>query len=279
MKKIITISALSVCSAIMFTSMDINSDNGKAGKTGSPGENYCTECHSSYTLNSGTGSITITSTPAFTNGEYVPGQLYTMNVTVARTGSSVFGLDVECLNSSNANAGTLAITVSSETHTLNYSGKKNVTHQYNGGLTSNTKTFSFHWTAPLSGNATFYATGVAGNHNGGESGDYVYSTTLALTPASSTSIENKAFEGISFSLYPNPVASNLNIEYTLDKPSKVICKLMNINGAVATELLNEWQTAGVKKNDLQLPESLAKGNYFIQMSINGEISIKKIIVQ
>lgn len=279
MKKIITISALAVCTAIGFTSMDINSDNGKSGRTGSPGENYCTECHSSYSLNSSTGSVTISSIPAFSNGQYVPGQLYTMNVTVARTGSSVFGLDVECLNSSNANAGTLAITVSPETHTLNYSGKKNIVHQYNGGLASNTKTFSFSWTAPSSGNAKFYVTGVAGNHNGGDSGDYVYSTSLTLTPDSTTGIDKQAAINGNLNVYPNPVKNNFNVSYSITKPSKVICKLLSVDGILVSELFNEWQAEGDNKINLQLPESLAKGNYFVQLDVEGKISVKKICVQ
>ncbi|HRH37623.1 MAG TPA: hypothetical protein PK760_04730, partial [Flavobacteriales bacterium] len=65
--------------ALMLTSGNTD-NNGKAGRTGAPGENTCVNsCHNSYALNSGTGSIMLASTN-MTNWQYVPGQTYTINV-------------------------------------------------------------------------------------------------------------------------------------------------------------------------------------------------------
>lgn len=63
---------LPIAMIALFTSEQM-SDNGKAGYTGSPGEQTCTNCHNDFTLNSGGGSISIGS-PAMTNWEYTPGQ-------------------------------------------------------------------------------------------------------------------------------------------------------------------------------------------------------------
>lgn len=161
------------------------SDNGKAGKSGSPGEGTCTSCHGDFALNSGGGSVSIS---GITGGVYTPGTTYNMSITVARTGSTVFGLDCEALNASNTNAGTLVITNSAETQIKMSGVKSNVVHQLDGGFTPNTHTFNFNWVAPAAGAGavTFYFTGLAGDHQGDEGGDYVYSGTLALAEQSCT---------------------------------------------------------------------------------------------
>ncbi len=170
---------------IVMTS-SILSDNGKAGKTGSPGELTCIDCHGDFSANTGGGSITITNT-GMTNWQYTPGQTYPITVTVARTGSSIFGLGVECLTAANANAGTLVITNSASTQIKNATvsgvSRANVVHQLNGGLASNSKSFTFNWTAPPAGTGTvkFYYAGIAGNNNGNESGDYVYNNFQSVT--------------------------------------------------------------------------------------------------
>lgn len=171
--------------AIVMTS-SILSENGKAGKTGSPGELTCRDCHSDFAANSGGGSITITNT-GMTNWQYVPGQTYPITVTVARTGSAVFGLGVECLTAANTNAGTLVITNSAQTQikTVTVSGavRNNVVHQLNAGHTPNTKSFTFNWTAPAAGTGAvkFYFAGIAGDFSGDEGGDYVYNSSQTVT--------------------------------------------------------------------------------------------------
>ncbi len=168
------------------------SDNGKAGATGSPGEVDCTDCHSSYTLNSGGGAAYI-SVSGVTNNEYIPGQTYPMSVTVRFIGRSLFGVGVEALTSSNVNGGTLNVTdavhTAIKTTTIGGASRRNLVHTFNGGASQDSMVFNFSWTAPAAGagTITFYYCGIAANNNGSESGDYVYQgTTLALTEGACT---------------------------------------------------------------------------------------------
>jgi hypothetical protein len=162
--------------------------NGIAGRTGSPGETTCATsgCHSSFSLNSGPGSTTITSTVP--SSGYVAGTTYSVSVIVAQSGFSLFGFGFEALNSSNASAGTLSITNTASTKLQNSGSRVNVVHTLNGGAAANAKTFTFNWTAPATstGNVTFYAAGNAANKNGNTSGDYIYSKTLVVLPATTT---------------------------------------------------------------------------------------------
>ena len=281
MKKTITISIVAVCVALGLMSADILKENGYAGRTGSPGESNCTTggCHNSFALNTGGGSISLASTPAFIANQYIPGTVYTMNLTVARAGSTVFGLDVEALTSANANAGTLAITNATETQIQNAGAKKNVTHKLNGGLTNNTKTFAFKWTAPASGAATFYYAGVAGNHNGSEGGDYVYTGSLALTAGTAAGIDNTNESNVNFSVYPNPVSEKINVSYSLKDNSKVTCTIYSITGVVVAKLIDEEQNVGDKKLSFDIPPSLTSGTYLFQLNCNGNILCKKIIIK
>ena len=162
------------------------SDNGKAAKTGSPNEVYCDDCHGDYSRNTGGGSITISS-PSMTGFQYTPGQTYNMSVTVSRSGNSLFGIGLEALTSANQNAGTLNITDAASTQiksaTAGGVSRRNIVHTLDGGATANSKVFNFSWTAPAAGtgNVTFYFAGVAGDGDGNESGDYVYSGTQLVS--------------------------------------------------------------------------------------------------
>ncbi len=175
--------------AIALLTSEQMSDNGKAGKTGSPGELNCTDCHGSYALNSGGGSVSLQAAgmPTF---QYTAGQTYTMSVTVTRSANSLFGIGLEALTATNANAGTLTVTDAASTSIKNATvsgvSRRNLVHTFDGGASSGSKVFNFSWTAPATGtgNVTFYYAGVACNGNGSESGDYVYTGSQVFTEQS-----------------------------------------------------------------------------------------------
>src|SRR5262245_42114722 len=58
--------------------------------TSAPGENNCTECHASFPVNSGTGSIVISGLPA----RYAPGQHIPVTVTVSQSDAIVYGFQL-----------------------------------------------------------------------------------------------------------------------------------------------------------------------------------------
>jgi hypothetical protein len=177
--KIITICVLTVLSLLWMSNA-----NGVANRNGAPGETACNAsgCHTSNALNSGGGSITITDNIPTTG--YIPGQTYTINVTVAKTGVNLFGFGFEAVSSSNTTAGTLVVLNAASTKTLNGT-RTNMVHLTNSGVSASSKTFTFGWIAPSTpnGNVTFYAAGNAANGNGSDTGDYIYTTTKTITPS------------------------------------------------------------------------------------------------
>lgn len=269
----------------VVSTADILSDNGKAGKTGSPGETNCSNCHSSYTVNSGSGAISIASSD-MSNWEYVPGQTYHLSVTVSRPTNSLFGFGFEALRATgNTPAGSFVITNPSSTSIKNATvaglSRPNVVHTLNGGLSSDAKSFQFDWIAPSTnvGNIVFYASGNACNNNGNEFGDYVYTTSRLITPASSLSILNASERNTDIKVYPIPTKQELLVEYSIGKPSQVIVSITTLAGAKLLTLLNEVQIGGAYVQQFNLGSKLAKGVYLLSVEAENKKGIKKIIIQ
>lgn len=281
MKKQILFSLLAVAVGTMSFVM---SDNGKAGYTASPGEASCNAsgCHTGHSLNSGGGSVVITA-PTMPNWQYTPGQVYPISVTVAQTGIALFGLGFEAVKSTGANGGTLTITNSQQTQiktkTISGNVRTNVVHQMNGGAGSNTKTFTFNWTAPASGsgNITFYVSGNAANGNGSESGDYIY-TASQVASQITTGLSDIAGFRASVNVFPNPVSENFNVHFALSEPGSVQIELISIEGKICDKIASETYAPGEHEISHTLPQGLKKGNYLLSIHNNGHVINKKIMI-
>jgi len=182
----ITILALVIAALTMSAGMNQESSDGRSGHNGSPGEQTCAKsnCHNTFSLNSGEGEVVISSNDLL-NWSYQPGQTYQISLTVSQTGIPLFGFGFEALDEQGNNAGTLV--PGSDNHELfalvSGVNRKTITHLENSGLSNNSKTWSFTWTAPETPViVTFYAVGNAANNNGGRTGDYIYSTSQIVMP-------------------------------------------------------------------------------------------------
>lgn len=222
MKKTILLSTAAILMSGLM-SFDILYINGEPDFTGSPADGglTCTTCHSDFAVNTGGGSVTIATLPVITAG-YAPGSDYTITVTVTKTGQTAFGFGFEALNSNNTLAGTLTAT-NAFTQTMTGAGPVNMVHN-GSGLGTDSYTFSFKWTAPAigTGAVTFYASGNACNEDSGVSGDYVYTTSMALTEGT-PNVGIAAINSNSIiAVYPNPAAHSLCINNTSGQSLNVI---------------------------------------------------------
>lgn len=275
MKKLINLGLLgALCLIFLSSSYSLQDDpDGKAGASGAPGETTCndTDCHNSFAVNSGTGSISISS-PNLTDWAYVPGTTYTISVTVEQSAINLFGLCFEALKPNGDNAGTLHAGTGTQIKNKTIGGfqRKSITHNDNTGASANTHTFTFTWDAPTTdiGDITFYVAGLAANDNGNEIGDRVYSTSQVVT-ASSVGLNEIISRGLEKNLYPNPAIDQ--IHFTLSdfttKPDEV--RIVSLNGAtVAILRSNDFMTEG---NRVALPISqLAAGTYTLYFTANGK---------
>ncbi len=271
---------LAVSAIVFLSAYNMNDDpGGKSGATGSPSEGTCasSSCHGTYTLNSGPGSIEITS-PDMVNWAYVPGESYTISVTVSQTNRGLFGLGFEALKSNGDNAGLLV--AGSDTHikskTVGGHSRKSITHNNNTGSTDNSHTFTFTWNAPTTdvGDITFYVAGNACNANGNESGDYVYSTSKVVGVA--LGIYEVESDVLKLEEYPNPFAEKINVSMNLNEGGNVEFTLFDTRGALVSSFGKSNHPSGVLKKSFDV-SYLPSGTYMLQVKVDGAVRSSKIL--
>ena len=146
--------------------------------TGAPGEVDCTDCHETYPLNSGDGSLALLGVP----DNYARGQTYRLQVRIEDPGQLVWGFQLTALDGSDSAAGNLSTVQPVETQIVEDTGRQYVMHTAAGNFAdtpSGPVTWTFDWTAPgaNAGPITFYLAGNAGNNDEEEFKDYIYTVT------------------------------------------------------------------------------------------------------
>ena len=249
------------------------------GRTGSPGESTCVACHNSFPLNSGGGFIKIKTIPSLINNKYMPGQTYTMNLVVFKSGNTNFTFDFEALDSLSINTGTSTITDSVHTRLLTYAfnGRQNVFYNAEG-IALDSFVFSFNWKAPLNGEVNFYAVGNVPNIDGETPGDYIYSDAIVNIKPFSTAgifdlVENKKNK-----VYPNPSSGNVIIDYKTKMNQPISIQLFDNSGK---EISNENKVKQISAFSIQyyLPAEIANGTYFLRINSSGYQETNKIIIE
>ena len=286
MKKTITLS-LAAIAAVSLMSFGVLHDTGETGGTESPadgngiGAPSCWGCHSGAALNAAGGSLTMTASDNLLTSGYQLNHVYTFTLTLTKPGQLIFGFNFEALkNAGTADAGVLA--------PLNADAQAIpgvITTMINADLgnygPSGSFTYTFQWTSPATnvGAIDFYSVGNAADGGGDKPGDFIY-TKNVLNISTAVGVAEKAALDLNVSVFPNPVTESANVSYVLNSNSSVSAKLISINGqVVSTFFTNEQQTAGKQDKKLAIDPSLAKGNYFVVINVNGKNSYKKIVVE
>jgi Secretion system C-terminal sorting domain/Reeler domain len=284
MNKIVNLTFWLTTGLVVLGSFTMDDEDGKAGHVGSSGEQTCAKstCHDSFALNSGPGTLEITSSSQeIMSGMYTPGQTYTIEVTIAQSNIGLFGFALEALNSTNNNAGTLTPGTGSQIKQAMVSGvqRKSVTHTQNSGNANNSKTWSFSWTAPTGNSATavtFYCAADATNEDDEETGDYVYTSMLELSPIVST--EEISINESSLVISPNPTDHYLTIRYDMLKHDKVFGRLYNSQGQLVQLLFAENNGVGQQSKNFDLG-NLAAGIYVLHLDAGQQSIVRNLQVQ
>jgi len=89
---------------------------------------------------------------------------------------------------------------------------------------------------------------------------------------------NEVFEeALDFSVYPNPVASQASIDFTLTDNSRVIIDVIDIMGRVVNHVADMKLDAG--DYQFELPADLASGLYSVRLNMDGYVTSRKVIIQ
>ncbi len=277
MKKRIAVIVFTIGSLGLFSFVMI-AKNGKAGYTGSPGENACNNCHNSYALNSGSGSISFSSNiPA---DSYTPDSVYQIKVVVRKPGVSLFGFGLEALKSGNTNAGTFTVTDVVHTQQLTaVNGRKNMTHKLNGGASTDSAVFTFNWKAPSTnvGNITFYYSGVCANGNNANTFDYVYKGSHVVSSTSTVGFEEVKQPYADLEVRPFPAGGFVDVHFLLEEEADILINLITIDGKMVKTEVMKNQFPGEKSYTIYT-SGLNAGIYILQAQINGVAVSRKFML-
>ncbi|NNC85105.1 MAG: T9SS type A sorting domain-containing protein [Bacteroidia bacterium] len=271
--KLIVASALAICSLFIVNDNQlISRSTGSPGaNTGAPGQFGGRTCN---TIGCHAGSTTpaaglITSTIPI--GGYIPGQTYTITGSITEVGRVKFGFEISPQNMTGTFLGTLQLTNTSTTKFTNGGGS--VTHTSIGNAhPSGTATWSFDWTAPMTGtgDVTFYGAFNASNSSNTASGDNIYSSTLTVPEDFSIGVED-VIAANGFVMYPNPAAQYTNIEWNKKEPMNV--NVYNLNGKlISSQQVDDIST---KINTT----ALDNGIYFVELKSVDSVYHQKLMVQ
>lgn len=248
--------------------------------TGAPGEQTCVDCHTSFPLNSGNGSLTIVG-PA----QFIAGHTYPIVVTIQDPGQQRWGFEFTPLTQ-----GTISLTDATHTQMQTVSGKTYVKHTTSGtynGVPNGPTAWTFNWTAPANppSQITFYAAGNAANGNGNNQGDYIYSTsfTTNLTTGIDDQIASEPLpDDFGLINYPNPFNAETRISFNLDESGPVDLTIYDITGRAVRKLVHENRPAGV--NQLNWDgrsdngSQLVSGIYFMRLAANSLTRTHRLVL-
>ena len=79
-------------------------------------------------------------------------------------------------------------------------------------------------------------------------------------------------------VYPNPISTQVNLSYTLNKEYLVTIKILDVLGQEVLTLLNQKIPAGEQTNSFNLSTKLNSGLYFLRVTAGSESVIKRISV-
>ncbi len=153
------------------------------GMTNAPGESVCTACHSSFPLNSGSGSLTIDGI----GSEYTPGQTYQLEVTLADPDAQRWGFEATAYSADLIGPVGLFSSLDANTQATDAMpiGRQYIKQTSTGTFfgQSGSATWLFEWIAPTTGtgNAAIYVAANAANGNFNNQGDLIYTASKSLS--------------------------------------------------------------------------------------------------
>ena len=234
-----------------------NGSGAPPGYTNSPGDGQnCSHCMGGTAV-----AVTgwITSDVPVTG--YVPGNTYTITVTATGTGNKGFEVSPQ------DNAGNLIGSLTAGTGTKLVGSGKYVTHNQSGS--SNPKTWTFQWTAPVSGagDVTFYGSIAVGKPN-------TKTTTMTVSQSTVGIIENAQR---SFTVFPVPAHEGITVSFYLPSPGNVTLDLLSQKGQIVLNLIEGSFPMGIINRNFTIDEPA--GIYFLRLNIAGQDLVRKVIIQ
>jgi len=252
----------------------LNANGSPGGKTGAPGDQTCTQCHSG-TVQSGTNfqTVVLTNASGTIVTSYNPGETYTVTVGML-TSNAKNGFEIVALTPSNTQAGSVAVTSATTTKTVTFGSKTRIT-QKSGGTSLNN--WSYSWTAPATnvGNVTFYLGTNVSNSNNNDNGDVIRNSQHVF--GSTAGIQENTAK-VAINLGYSKASNSLTIDLASQLNGEAAINLVDLSGkSVQFEQLGNVST-GNNMLSVKLNNQLPKGVYVAHINVNNNFVSKKIYI-
>lgn len=251
-------------------------------RTNAPGEGNCTACHSTFPLNSGSGTLSVSGL----DGSYDAGQSYDLVVSLQDPAASRWGFEFTVIGENGQQIGSLtnlgAQTQISSTSNRSYAKQTSVGTQ-NG--TSGGVTWTVRWTAPAAGagNASIYLVGNAANGNFSTSGDHIYAisqvwTENDLSPAPLPVLAAAELKPN----FPNPFNPRTTLAYELPAAQSVRLAIYSLDGRLVRNLVDGLRGEGrheVMWDGLdQQGSAVSSGTYFYTLRTLDGVQTRSMVL-
>jgi len=215
------------------------------GRTNAPGETTCTDCHTSFPLNSGIGSLAVPNLP----DSYLPGFQYELTVELSDPDAQRWGFEMTVLDGQDLFAGTLASLDAATQLDSDVGLMRDYLKQTSSGTNAGqtvSNTWTINWTAPPegTGDVTLYIAGNAANWNFSNSGDRIYTVALPLSEDTNTGIDTPTLLATLHQNTPNPFNPRTEIHFSLESDTRVRLGVYGLDGRLVTQLLVRNLPAG-----------------------------------
>lgn len=254
------------------------------GYANDPGKTNCYHCHTgtlaadpsvfTIALASDSAGLSNAGNVVTTGTHYTPGATHWISLKLNGTNGNMtkYGFQFIALTSANAMAGSFTLTNTSNTSSQTSGTRKYVGHKNANG----NNIWSFKWTAPDSGNVTFYYSGNIANGDGTEDNDQIFTGSSAISagPFAGIGDINGVLQGLN--MYPNPFNSQVSVELELKKTSPLTLTLIPMDGSVSKEIFNQSMVSGRFGKTFDISEVPA-GVYLIKIQTAEASTVRQIV--
>lgn len=247
-----------------------NSSGAPAGHSGSPASNgntCATSCHTGTAI--ANQDFTITSDIPPTG--FLANTSYSFTILANANGNTGARLGfMASVENNGSHVGTLGNYAGGGTQNA---GPNYVTHTASTILPSNgQRMWFFSWNSGETPAATLYVAVNFCNGNNAATGDATKAKSVSFQK-SNLSIEK--LELAELKMYPNPVVSQLNVQFFAHEAGELQINIFDITGAIHQTVFNDFIPTGNFEQKIDWSQ-LKSGNYLVQLNLNGKQHLQQI---
>jgi hypothetical protein len=246
-----------------------------------PANENCTQCHSTYGLNQGTGTLELIGLPQ----AYTPEMTYQLTVTLTDIGQIRWGFELTSILENGDQGGELNfvdtnVQLSQGPGTARDYLKQTSAGSFPGQIGS--ATWDIEWTAPGvgQGEVGFFMTGNGANNNGSTTGDFIYAVNYVVTEGQVGVHPETGLQPVTHLLvetYPNPFNPATELSFSLPASADVRLEVFDTSGDLVTTLVDDFRTAGVHTASFDA-SGLASGLYLYRLSAGDLNAAGKLVL-